>query len=139
MKFETSLLLGCIASLALTAFCAPSASTGDKGIGPSFKGPIGLQLYSLREQFKKDVPSTLDEVKSWGVKYVELAGTYDLPADKFVSMLKERGLLPIAAHFGYERFRDDAEAVALEAKALGLKYAGVAWIPHEGEFDEKAC
>ena len=29
--------------------------------------------------------------------------------------------------------------MAREAKALGLKYAGFAWIPHEGDFDEKAC
>jgi hypothetical protein len=26
-----------------------------------------------------------------------------------------------------------------DAKALGLKYAGIAWIPHEGAFDEKTC
>ncbi len=115
------------------------ADAASVGTGRSFKGPVGLQLYSLREQFKKDIPKTLDEVKGWGIKYVELAGTYDLPADQFVSMLKQRGLVPIAAHFGYERFRDDAEAVALEAKSLGLKYAGVAWIPHEGDFNEKTC
>lgn len=109
------------------------------GTGQSFKGPIGLQLYSLREQFKKDVPATLDEVRSWGIRYVELAGTYDLPPEKFAAMLKERQLVPIAAHFSYESFRDDPEAVAKEAKALRLKYAGVAWIPHEGDFDEKTC
>jgi len=109
------------------------------GTGSSFKGPLGLQLYSLREQFKKDVPGTLDEVKSWGITYAEVAGTYDLPVDKFKQELASRGIQPIGAHFGYERYRDDAEAVAAEAKALGLKYAGCAWIPHEGDFNEKTC
>src|SRR6184192_3129699 len=110
------------------------------GIGPSFKGPIGLQLYSLREQFKKDVPGTLDEVKSFGVKYAELAGTYDLSPEQFKAELAKRGIKAVSAHFPFERYRDDAEGVAKEAKALGLTYAGCAWIPHAGDvFDEKTC
>jgi sugar phosphate isomerase/epimerase len=109
------------------------------GTGPSFKGPLGLQLYSLREQFKRDVTGTLDEVKRWNITYAEVAGTYDLPVDKFKQELASRGIQPIGAHFGYERYRDDAEGVAAEAKALGLKYAGCAWIPHEGDFNEKTC
>src|SRR3954471_8808047 len=48
-----------------------------------FKGPIGLQLYSLRADFAKNVPSTLDKVQAFGIKYVELAGTYNLTADQF--------------------------------------------------------
>ncbi len=109
------------------------------GTGPSFKGPIGLQLYSLRDQFSKDVPGTLDEVKSFGIKYAELAGTYGLSPEKFKQELSAHGIKPISAHFGFERYRDDAEGVAKEAKALGLEYAGCAWIPHKGDFDEKTC
>src|SRR6185503_10673071 len=62
------------------------------GIGPSFKGPVGLQLYSLRDQFKKDVAGTLDQVRSFNIKYVELAGTYGLPPDRFRKELDARGL-----------------------------------------------
>lgn len=109
------------------------------GTGPGFKGPLGLQLYSLRDQFKKDVPGTLDEIKRWGIQYAELAGTYGLSPEKFKEELAARNIQPIGAHFPYERYRDDAEAVALEAKALGLKYAGCAWIKHQGDFDEKTC
>jgi sugar phosphate isomerase/epimerase len=124
-----------LASL-LTASPLVAASVGT---GPSFKGPVGLQLYSLRDQFKKNVPGTLDQVKAWGIKYVELAGTYDLPPEKFKQELAARDIRQIGAHFAYERYRDDAEGVAKEAKALGLKYAGCAWIPHQGDFDEKTC
>src|SRR5438874_9407823 len=112
---------------------------GSAGVGKDFQGPIGLQLYSLREQFKKDVPATLDEVKQFGIKYVELAGTYGLMPEQFERELKKRGLEAVSGHFGYERYRDDVESVAREAKALGLKYAGCAWIPHEGDFNEKTC
>lgn len=115
------------------------ATAAPAGIGPSFKGPLGLQLYSLRAQFAKDVSGTLDEVKNLGFKYAELAGTYGLSPEKFKAELQARGIKPIAAHFAYERYRDDPEGVAKEAKELGLSYAGCAWIPHTGDFDEKTC
>lgn len=139
MKSNLWLLVSCIASAVLLFAGASSARAGSRGIGPSFKGPVGLQLYSLREQFGKDVPRTLDEVASLGIVSAELAGTYGLAPEKFKQELKARGITPIGAHFGFERYRDDAEGVAREAEALGLKYAGCAWIPHNGNFDEKTC
>lgn len=119
--------------------CASVASAGSAGTGPSFKGPLGLQLYSLRAQFGKDVPGTLDEVQRWKIQYAELAGTYGVAPAQFRQDLLQHGIKPIGAHFAYERYRDDAEGVAREAKELGLKYAGCAWIPHNGDFDEKTC
>jgi sugar phosphate isomerase/epimerase len=145
MQIKLQLLLSCAGAAAFIFFTGAGCQLAggsrgpSTGTGPSFKGPVGLQLYSLREQFKKDMPGTLDEVKSFGIKYAELAGTYDLPPDQFKAQLAARALEPIAAHFAYERYRDDAEGVAREAKALGLKYAGCAWIPHNGDFDEKTC
>src|SRR6266446_7028017 len=109
----------------LLSSCALAGATS-VGIGPSFKGPIGLQLYSLREQFKKDVPGTLDKVKEFGIKYVELATTYNVPPEKFKQELNQRGREAVSAHFPYEKFRDDVENIAGEAKKLGLKYAGCA-------------
>jgi sugar phosphate isomerase/epimerase len=122
----------------LCAAVIPRASAA-VGIGPSFKGPIGLQLYSLREQFAKDVPGTLDEVKGFGIKHVELAGTYGLSNDVLIAELANRDIKAIAAHFPYERYQKDPEGIAREAKAMGLHYAGCAWIPHEGAFDEQKC
>lgn len=119
---------------------AVSLQAGDAGIGQSFTGPIGLQLYSLRADFAaKGVAATLDQVKGYGIKYVELAGTYSLPADKFKAMLDERGLVPVSGHFPFGRYKSEPEVVAKEAKALGLQYAGVAWIDHKAPWDEKQC
>ncbi|HKI68426.1 MAG TPA: TIM barrel protein, partial [Verrucomicrobiae bacterium] len=115
------------------AFAAPV------GTGPSFKGPLGLQLYSLRNQFAKDVPGTLDKVKAFGFKYVELAGTYGLTPEQFRKELDARGLVAVSGHFGFEQFRDNPEGVAHDAKVLGLKHVGCAWIPHQDPFDEKNC
>jgi len=133
-------------SFSLSGLCAVAAlstlaadSTSQVGVGPSFKGPIGLQLYSLRAEFAKDLPGTLEKVRSYGIKNVELAGTYTLAPVQFKEMLQTKGLKPISGHFPYERYRDDAEGVARDAKALGLQYAGCAWITHNGDFDEKTC
>lgn len=100
---------------------------------------IGLQLYSLRNQFAKNVPGTLDEIKSWGITNVELAGTYNLTPAQFKTELDARGINAVSGHFPYERLRDDPEGVARDAKILGLQYVGCAWIPHGDPFDEKTC
>jgi len=139
MKTSSQSLFPCAVTMASVLLGGVAAFAASVGTGPSFKGPIGLQLYSLRDQFSKDVPGTLDEVKGWRIQYAEVAGTYGLPAEKFKQELAARGIEPIGAHFAYERYRDDAEGVAREAKELGLKYAGCAWIPHKGDFDEKIC
>jgi sugar phosphate isomerase/epimerase len=139
MKLTFRPLLSAISSLVIVSFCVPQLKAASAGTGASFKGPIGLQLYSLREQFKKDVPGTMDEVKNFGIKYVELAGTYGLPPEKFQAELTQRGIKAISGHFPFEKYRDDVESVAKEAEAVGLKYAGCAWIPHQGDFDEKTC
>src|SRR5262245_16423693 len=138
---KTSLRLIVIVSSALCLMMLTNAMNTQRsaGVGPSFKGPVGLQLYSLRDNFKKDVPATLDQVRSFNIKYVELAGTYGVPPEKFKALLDERGLKAISGHFSYEQCRDHIEDVARDAKILGLEYVGCAWIPHKDPFDEKTC
>src|SRR5436853_2493095 len=109
--------IGSVICLLLSSARSYAASSG---IGPDFKGPVGLQLYSLREQFKKDVPGTLDKVKGFGIKYAELAGTYNMTPEKFKDQLVARGIEAVGGHFPYEKFRDDVQGIAIEAKALGL-------------------
>ena len=130
--FLLSLLIGCLA----VDIVAQKTSSGT---GPTFKGPVGLQLYSLREHFKQDVAGTLDQVRAFGITSVELAGTYGVAPEKFKEMLDARQLKAVSGHFPYEQCRDDIEGVAREAKLLGLEYAGCAWIPHKDPFDEKTC
>ena len=120
---------------AIAISVAVTLNAADVGTGASFKGPLGLQLYSLRGEFTKNVDLGLDESKKFGFKYVELAGTYNLPPEKFKEMLDKRGFVPIACHFPYARFKTDAHEIAHEAEALGLKYAGCAAIDKKGDFD----
>lgn len=111
--------------LLLLLLTATNALAGD------FSGTAGLQLYSLRDSFQKDLPGSLDKVKALGIKEVELAGTYGMTPDKFLPMLKERGLTPISAHYPYEKLTKELPGVISEAKVLGLKFIACPWIPHE--------
>ncbi len=122
----------------VAAFAA-AAEQRAVGTGPSFAGPLGLQLYSLRDGFKSDVDKTLDEVKAFGFRYVELAGTYGLSAEEFRTKLDARGLVAIAGLFPMERYLKDPDGLARDAKTLGLQYVGVAWYPHQPPFDEAQC
>lgn len=140
-RIVTTLLLAGILSVAASGCatkksCCP-ATNASVGTGKSFKGPLGLQLWSLRDEFKKDVPAALAKVRGFGFRDVELAGTYGKSPAEFNALLAEHGLNAVAGHFGFERFRDDPESVAREAKALGLKWAGTAWVPHKGQVTEE--
>ena len=132
---STAVVIGGLVVCMIQSFLAAA----EVGTGPSFKGPLGLQLYSLRDQFAKDTPGTLDKVREMGFTDVELAGTYKLNPEEFKAELDKRGLKAVSAHFPYARFRDDLDGVIREAKTLGLHYAGTAWIEHKDPFDEKQC
>lgn len=140
---KASQILALLNLVVLAGLLAPGCAGYRSGSGPhsagSLKKPVGLQLYSLRNQFTRDVPSTLETVRGFGIKEVELAGTYNLEPAKFKALLQNHELKAVSGHFPYERFRDDSEGVARDAKALGLEYAGCAWITHEGDFDEPEC
>ncbi|HWQ32010.1 MAG TPA: sugar phosphate isomerase/epimerase [Blastocatellia bacterium] len=100
---------------------------------------VGLQLYSLRNQFKSDVPGTLAKAKQMGFVNVELAGTYGLTPEQFNAELDKAGLRPVSMHAGYEKLRDDLNSVIREAKTFGVQYVGCAWIPHGKTFTEADC
>ena len=129
MKLSSALLL-------LLALLSLSAQRANQSSSIHNAGQIGLQLYSLRNQFKADVPRTLDQVRSFGIKYVELAGTYGLEPKAFNDELKAKGLQAISAHYSYEQFRDNIDDVIHEAKVFDLEYVGCAWIDQPHPLDE---
>jgi sugar phosphate isomerase/epimerase len=121
----------------IAALATALAANAENGVGTSkdFKGPVGLQLYSLRADAAKNVDQALDEAKALGFKYLELAGTYNMSPEQFKQALAKRGLKAVSGHFDYMKYKNDPESVAKEAKALGLKYAGCAWAAHQGDYD----
>src|SRR3954467_15785842 len=133
-------LAGCRrAGQSVTTMAAPDAS-GDLLLRGDFKGPLGVQLYSVRDAIAKDVPGTLARVRALGFREVELAGTYGLSASQFRAELDRAGLRATSMHVGYERLRDSLPAVLDEARILGVRYVGTAWIPHnDGPLTEEGA
>ncbi len=65
-----------------------------------FKDHLGMQLYSLRAQFRQGVPATLDLIKGYGTIEVETYSGTGATSEVLAAELKSRGLKPISAHIG---------------------------------------
>ncbi|MFN4146489.1 MAG: sugar phosphate isomerase/epimerase family protein [Runella sp.] len=92
---------------------------------------IALQLYSFRNQFAQDVPGTMAKVQALGVKYVELAGTYNMTVPDFLALLKKHDLTPIGTGVDFDVLDKNPQQAVADAKTLGVKYVVCFWIPHQ--------
>ncbi len=92
---------------------------------------VGLQLYSLRDQFKEDVPSTLKLINDWGITKIEGGGTYGLPMEDFQKMLSDNELDVVSVGAGFEDLENNPQKVIDNAKVFGAKYVMCAWVPHD--------
>ena len=95
--------------------------------------PVGLELYSFRDQFKADVPGTMAKVKQMGFREVEVAGTYGLSLEAFRKELDKNGLKAISTGASFDDLESNVPKVISEAKILGAKYVVCAWIPHTAD------
>jgi sugar phosphate isomerase/epimerase len=127
--------LATLAAAAGGAERVPARAAERAEIRTALNGPVGLQLWSLREYGPKDVPGTLQRVRSLGFRTVESAGLWGLksPAE-LRAALDGAGLRCPSSHMGFERLRDDTKAAFAEAKALGAAEVACPWIPHGKSF-----
>jgi sugar phosphate isomerase/epimerase len=98
---------------------------------------VGLQLYSLRVQFPKDVPGTMKKIHDMGITDVEAADFYGLTAEKFRQELDKAGLHASGAHFQWIDFSNNIDGIIKDAKTIGAEYITLPWIPHVGRFTEE--
>lgn len=80
---------------------------------------IALQLYTVREAAKKDLPGTLKKVRDIGWEYVQWSGMPDLPAEEARKALDDAGLKAIAAHTSVESFEKDFDGAVKFWKTVG--------------------
>ncbi len=94
--------------------------------------PIGLQLYSVREDCKRDLPGTIAAVAKMGYKGVEFAGYYDRSAGQLRKMLDDNGLVCCGTHTGLDTLLGDNLRRTIEFnKTLGNKYLIVPGLPEK--------
>jgi sugar phosphate isomerase/epimerase len=110
----------------LTAVAASAAGVSDH---------LGLQLYSLRVLGKQSGwAAVLDRTKELGFTAIEGGPVpKDLTVDQYKAELATRGLSMPSMGFAYERLTKDIAGAVAQAKALGVQYVMVAWIPHKDD------
>ena len=106
----------------------------------SFKGPLGIQLYSLRNHLDKDVPGSLKLIRNAGYTDVETAGFYKMSPADFKKALDTAGLKCTGMHSGDDnRFRAKLGDIIAEAKVFKPDYVTSPWIQEEHRKDAEGC
>jgi sugar phosphate isomerase/epimerase len=100
--------------------------------------PIGIQLYTVRDQMAKDVLGTLKQVAAIGYKEVEADGFYGRSPADLRALLKSLGLDAPSGHYALKQVKSDWQKQIDQAHELGLKYMVNAFLqPNERKtFDD---
>ena len=93
------------------------------------KIPVGLQLYSVREQCTADLPGTLSAVSKIGYRAVEFAGYYGRSATELRKLLDDNGLVACGTHTPYESVQGEKLKETVEFnRTIGNKFLIVPWM-----------
>ena len=84
--------------------------------------PIGLQLYTLRDQLEKDVTGTLKQVAAIGYRDVEIYSLYGKAPAEFSKILKDNGITASSGHYLLPNVKTNWEKQLDDATTLGLRY-----------------
>lgn len=92
----------------------------------------GIVSYTLRDSFGKDVPGTLDKIKSWGITDIEFSGLFGKTATELRALLDQRGLSCSSYGVSYNAIDQKPDSILQNAKILGVKFIRIGSIPHKG-------
>jgi len=96
------------------------------------KIPVGLQLYSVREDMGKDVPGTLKAVADMGYDGVEFAGYFDYSAEDLSDLVDDLGLKVCGSHCRIDGILPDGIQETIDfAHTLSNPYIVVPGLPGE--------
>lgn len=96
---------------------------------------VGLELYSLREDMKRDVPGTLARIRQMGFRQVEVPSFYGLSAPEFRRALDKAGLKATSLVSSYGELQNNIASVQRDLDALGARWVILPWIPHGEKFE----
>lgn len=84
--------------------------------------PIGLQLFTVRNQLPKNFAGTLAKIAAIGYTQVEAAGFFGHSATAVKSMMRQAGLSCVSAHYPLPNLLKATPRILDYAKTLGLSY-----------------
>jgi sugar phosphate isomerase/epimerase len=85
-------------------------------------GPIGLQLYTVRDLMQVDVARTLEKVAVIGYREVEFAGYFGLSPAQVRALLDAVGLEAPSSHVSLEDLTRHSTRMLDAAEAIGHRY-----------------
>ncbi|GAA4449670.1 sugar phosphate isomerase/epimerase [Nibrella saemangeumensis] len=97
------------------------------------KAPVGIQLYTFRNEFAKDVTGTMAKVREMGFKEIEGGNTYGMSNADFRKLLDQNGLKLISMGAQFTELESNVPQIIDKAKTLGAKYVVCSWIPHQDD------
>ena len=102
------------------------------GLAPSRTIPVGLELYSVRDQLQKDPQGTVQAVAKMGYQDVEFYAPYlewsEAQAKEMRKLLDELGIHCYSTHNDEDFFSDSKIGKARDLnKILGSRYMVLAW------------
>jgi sugar phosphate isomerase/epimerase len=116
--------LGAVGVLSVGLGVAPLAQAAS-----GKKIPVGLQLYSVREQCKNDLPGTVAAVAKIGYAGVEFAGYHGRSAKELRKLLDDNGLVACGTHTPYESVLGEKLKATVEFnRTIGNKFLIVPWM-----------
>lgn len=106
-----------------TAMGLAAAALGARqGWGSPWGRPVGLQLYSVREQLAKDYEGTLKQVGAIGYREVEAAGFYDRTPAQVKQAMADAQLHCVGGHYSYSALSANVEKILVYHQELGCHY-----------------
>jgi len=91
--------------------------------------PVALQLWSVREEVKRDFAAAVAEVAAIGYEGVELAGYGNLDAKGAKAALDAAGLKVAGMHVGFDSLKRELNTVVADALELGCRHVACSYWP----------
>lgn len=141
-KLLTSLLM--VAMVVTGSNSLFAEQSNGVGTSESFRGPVGVCMYSLRDICQKEsVDAAMKFAEDHGFTIAEASGFFGLTATEYKALLDKHGLYVPSLPVGYGQLtkKESLDKIIADAKALNVKYVRVASIPHskENPFDLEAA
>jgi sugar phosphate isomerase/epimerase len=114
--------------LQFSAAAAGTLALSDLAFAELKKFPVGVQLYTVRQQAESDIQATLAHIAMIGFNEVETYwNVYTNPAPKLRKWIVDNGMSVPSGHFDYDGLATKFEY----AKELGVKYMICPMLPKD--------
>ena len=107
---------------------SPYKSLNAKNLMDNNLANIGIQLYTVRDLMKKNVPLTLQRIAEIGYKEVEFAGYFGKTTKEIKAILSDNGLKSPSTHIEMDSIYNNPNKAIDTALEVGHEHIVMAWL-----------